>query len=89
MKLNEIYEVVFSNLDASGRVLYETPHYSTGKERELFFNHMLLFLTILNRSYHIPVDLNLVYDELKAYVEDENAWTSFGLHYLVLKKKGH
>jgi hypothetical protein len=55
--------------------------------RILYFNHSLLFLTLLHRTYHISVDLNRAYDELQDYLYDENAWTSPGTHFLVLKKK--
>lgn len=85
--LSKLYEVVFSNLDRSGNVLHDTPHYSTDEERVAFFNHILLFLTILKRFYHLPFDLRVAYDELKEYVRDKNAWTTIGCHYLVLKKK--
>lgn len=39
------------------------------------------------RTYHVQIDIQKAYDELKEYLNDENAWTVLGMHYLVLKKK--
>lgn len=85
--LSQLYEVVFSNLDKNGNALVNFPYDTAETERKTFADQILLFLTLVNRVYHIPVDLSAAYDELKAYTKDENAWTTIGLHYLVLKKK--
>jgi len=81
-----LFEVVFSNLDTSGQIIYQTPYFLGEAERKQFFNHALLFLTLIHRFYNIPVDLGKAYDELKDYTNDENAWTTIGIHFLVLKK---
>lgn len=85
--LSNLYEVVFSNLDADGNVISDSVRFEGEPHRKLYFNHNLLFLTLLHRTYHIPVDLNRAYDELQDYLNDENAWTCPGVHFLVLKKK--
>ena len=85
--LSEFYEVVSSNLDINGDVIGDCVCFQGERSRILYFNHGLLFLTLLHRTYHIPVDLNRAYDELQDYLHDENAWTSPGMHFLVLKKK--
>lgn len=85
--LSEHYEVVSSNLDIHGNIIGDCVLFEGEKSRILYFNHSLLFLTLLHRTHHIPVDLNKAYDELQDYVNDENAWTSPGAHFLVLKKK--
>lgn len=84
--LSELYEVVFSNLDTYGNVIGDSVCFQGDKSRVLYFNHNLLFLTLLHRTYHISVDLNRAYDELQEYLHDKNAWTSPGMHFLVLKK---
>lgn len=85
--LSEFYEVVSSNLDASGGVLHENIRLEGEQTRRLYFNHSLLFLTLVHRTYKVPIDLNRAYNELKEYLEDEDAWTVLGMHYLILKKK--
>ena len=85
--LGSLYEVVFSNLDAEGNILCDITRFEGEQNRRLFFNHGLLFLTLLHRTYQIPVDLCKGYHELKAYVADKGAWTSLGSHCLVLKRK--
>ncbi|MBS0636429.1 MAG: methyltransferase domain-containing protein [Verrucomicrobia bacterium] len=85
--LSELYEVVFSNLDSSGNILFDTIRFEGAEGKRLYFNHSLLFLNLLHRTYQIPIDLNKAYDELKAYFDDENAWSTPGMHYLVLKRK--
>lgn len=85
--LSEFYEVVSSNLDINGNIIGDCVRFQGEKSRILYFNHSLLFLTLLHRTYHIPVDLNRAYDELQHYLYDENAWSSPGMHFLILKKK--
>lgn len=84
--LSQRYTLIFKSIDLKGNVLYELPYTLGDTHRKIFFNHSLLFLTILDRFYDIPVDLNLAYDELKLYVEDQEAWTIPPVNYLVLKK---
>lgn len=86
-QLSEFYEMYSSNLDAEGNVLRESVRLEGEQTRRLYFNHALLFLTLVHRTYQVEVDLEKAYEELKEYLEDENAWTALGLHYLILKKK--
>lgn len=85
--LSELYELVSSNLDKTGKVLYENIRLEGEQVRKRYFNHNLLFLTLLHRTYQVQIDINKAYHELKEYLEDQNAWTVLGMHYLVLKKK--
>lgn len=85
--LSNLYEVVFSNLDAAGNILCDSIRFEGERDRRIYFNHSLLFLNLLHRTYQIPIDLNKAYNELQAYIEDEGAWTSPGIHFLVLKRK--
>jgi hypothetical protein len=48
---------------------------------------MAFCLTLLSHTYQIPVTLDKACDELKSYLEDENAWIIPGMHFLVLKRK--
>lgn len=86
-ELNHLYELVTSNIDASGRLLQETFRLEGEESRKKYVNHNLLFSTLLHRTYQIPVEIEKAYDELIEYLGDENAWTVLGMHYLVLKKK--
>lgn len=81
--------MVSNNLDADGNPVGDVILFQGENDRLRYFNHNLLFLTLLNRTYHIPVDLNKAYDELQGYLYDEKAWTSPGTHFLVLKKKNN
>lgn len=85
--LNELYELYFSNIDMAGNVLSEVVRFEGERDRKLFFNHGLLFITLLQRTYKIPVDLDTAYNELKEYLEDKDAWISLGMHYMILKKR--
>lgn len=85
--LSAFYEVVSSNLDINGNVIGDRVCFQGAKGRALYCNNSLLLLTLWNRIYPISVDLNKAYDELQDYLNDENAWTSPGMHFLVLKKK--
>jgi SAM-dependent methyltransferase len=86
-QLSELYEIVSSNLDGTGKILHENIRLEGEQVRKRYFNHNLLFLTLLHRTYQVQIDINNAYNELKEYLEDENAWTILGMHYLVLKKK--
>lgn len=85
--LSEFYKLIFSNVDTTGKVIYENIRLEGERVRERYFNHNLLFVTLLHRTYHVQIDIQKAYDELKEYLEDEHAWTVLGMHYLVLKKK--
>jgi hypothetical protein len=85
--VNEFYDLVFSNLDSKGKIQHESICLKGKENRKLYFNHGLLFLKLLSLTYQLPVDLSIAYDELKNYLEDENAWVIPGMHLLVLKKK--
>lgn len=85
--LGNIYEIAFSNIDIQGNVNFETTRFEGAVDRLRYFNHILLLLTIFQRVFHIPVNLDKAYDELQIYLLNENAWTRPGVHFLVLKKK--
>lgn len=85
--LSDLYEVIYSNLDIKGNVIGDCVRFQGEKSRILYFNHNLLFLTLVQRTYGVPVDLNRAYDELQDYLNDLNAWSSPGMHFLVLKRK--
>ena len=85
--LSELYEVVSTNLDVDGNIVGDTVLFEGEKSRLRYFTHNLMFLTLLHRIHHFPVDLNRAYDELQDYLHDENAWSSPGVHLLVLKKR--
>lgn len=85
--LCKLYDVAFTNLNAAGEILCETLRFSGERDRRLSFTQNLLFLDLLHRTYQIPIDLDKAYDQLKTYLEDETAWSSPGMHFLVLKKK--
>lgn len=86
-QLSEWYEIASSNLDATGKGLEDNIRLEGEENRKLFFNHNLLFLTLLHRTYGVQIDINQAYTELNEYFADEDAWTVLGMHYLVLKKK--
>lgn len=48
------------------------------------FNHVLLFLTLVNRTYQVPVDLEKAYRELELYLQEENSSAYPGMYFLVL-----
>lgn len=85
--LSNLYEVVFSNLDSEGNLCKEMIRFEGKRARELYANNGLLFLTLVNRTYHVPVNLDKAFDEIQEYRSDEGAWSSMGMHYLVLRKK--
>lgn len=82
------FQVVFSNLDADGHILHEIMRHEGKRARQLYFNNGLLFLTLVHRTYKVPVNVDKAYDELNSFLEDEQAWSSMGMHFLVLKKRG-
>jgi SAM-dependent methyltransferase len=84
--LNQLYEVVFTNLDKDGRVIDEFLRID-GRHNALYFNHLLLFSQILLRKWEYPIDLNEAYNQAVGYLNDDNAWTRMGSHLLILKKK--
>jgi SAM-dependent methyltransferase len=86
-QLSELYEVVSSNVDPTGKLLHENIRLEGEMVRKRYFNHNLLFLTLLHRTYQVQIDINKAYDQLKEYLEDEEAWTVLGMHYLVFMKK--
>lgn len=85
--LAEIYEVSFSNLDTEGNLLYENRRAEGALARKRYFNHYLLLLTILHKTYHISINLDEAYDELTDFLQNEQAWVSLGFHLLTLKKR--
>ncbi len=85
--LNELYELVFSNINSSGELTSEIICFEGKQTRERYFNHNLLILTLFQRKHQIPLDWDQAYDEIREYLEDETAWTIPGMAILVLKKK--
>lgn len=84
--LKGMYEVEFTNLDTKGELLKKVVVFEGESDRKLYFNQVLLYLAILDKSWQIPVDFSKAYDELKIYLEDKDAWIHPGTHYLVLRK---
>ncbi|MDP1834298.1 MAG: methyltransferase domain-containing protein [Chlamydiales bacterium] len=85
--LSNLYDVVFSNVDEQGNSVHESIRLDDQLKRTQYFNHGLLFLSLIHRVYELPVDLDKAYDELMAFANDEEAWTIPGFHFLVLRKK--
>lgn len=85
--LSALYDVAFTNLNADGEMLSEVMRLEGEKDRRLGFTQGLLILSLFQRSYQIPVDFDLAYEELKACSEDPTAWSIPGAHFMVLKKK--
>lgn len=85
--LADLYEVAFTSLDAQGEILVEWTRLQGEDQRKRNFTHALLFLTLLQRTFQIPVDFSLAYDQLQAYLADETAWNTPGSHLLVLHRK--
>lgn len=84
--LDELYEVELTNLDEQGNSIGKNIRFESERERKLCFNQILLFLDILNKQLGISVDFQKAYEELKVYLEDDKAWISPGMHYLILRK---
>jgi SAM-dependent methyltransferase len=84
--LSNLYEVVHTSLDVQGHRLEKGIRFESEQDRKRYFNHALLFLSILNKGYEVPVDLSEAYSELQVYLEDEKSWICPGMHLLVLKK---
>lgn len=86
-ELGDLFEVVYSSLDIKGEVLHDPIRLEGDDDREKLSDHALLFLTLFQRTYGIPVDLEKAFDEILTFREDEGAWVRPGLHLLVLRKK--
>jgi SAM-dependent methyltransferase len=84
--LSHLYEVVHTSLDVRGHRLEKGIRFESEQDRRRYFNHALLFLSILKKSYEVPVDLAEAYRELRVYLEDDKSWICPGLHLLVLRK---
>lgn len=84
--LSHLYEVVHTSLDVQGHRLEKGIRFESEQDRKRYFNHALLFLSILKKSYEVPVDLAEAYRELRVYLEDDQSWICPGLHLLVLRK---
>lgn len=85
--ISQNFKLIYSNLDSEGNIVHYNVDYTKRHNKALFFKHCLLLLAFIEKNFGIKVDLSQAYDELKSYVEDANAWTSPGMHFLVLKKK--
>ena len=84
--LSDSYEIVYSNLDTDGNVIDRLVVLQGDEDRKRYFNHSLLFLTLLNRNYNLSIDMEMAYEELIDFVNDQNACWSPGMHFLILKK---
>ncbi len=84
--LSPLYEVVHTSLDIHGNRLERGIRFESEQDRKRYLNQNLLFMTIWKKIYGISVDLGEAYSELQAHLENDNYWTSPGIHYLVLKK---
>ena len=84
--LSNLYEVVHTSLDGQGNRLEKGIRFESEQDRKRYFNHALLFLSILKKGYEVPVDLSKAYSELQVYLEDETSWICPGMHLLILKK---
>ncbi len=85
--LSKLYEVVFTNLNEQGLVLKNVVKFENKQEMKLYFTLSLLYLGILHYGWGIPVDFPKAYEELQVMLEDEQAWTCPGMHFLILKKR--
>lgn len=84
--LSNLYKVTRTSLDTQGNRLEKGVRFESEQDRKRYFNHALLFLSILSKGYGISVDFSKGYEELQVYVQDEKAWICPGVHFLVLKK---
>ena len=84
--LSSLYEIAHTSLDVHGNRLEKGIRFESKLDRRRYFNHALLFLSILKKGYEVSVDLSKAYGELQVYLEDETAWNSPGMHLFVLKK---
>ncbi len=84
--LSNLYEVAHTSLDVQGNRLEKGIRFESEQDRKRYFNHALLFLSILKKGYEVPVDMSEVYSELLVFLEDEKSWICPGVHLLILKK---
>ena len=84
--LSSLYKIVHTSLDVHGNRLEKGIRFESKQDRKLYFNHALLFLSILKKGYEVSIDLSKAYNELQVYLEDETAWNCPGMHLLILKK---
>jgi len=84
--LSNLYEVVYTSLDVQGNRLEKGICFESTEDLKRYFNQNLLWLSIVNKSYGVPVDLSEAHTELQIYFKDEGFWICPGIHYLVLKK---
>ncbi|MES2345739.1 MAG: methyltransferase domain-containing protein [Chlamydiota bacterium] len=80
------YDIAFSSLNTEGAIVHEWMKFDGKNHGKLLFNHGLLILNLLHKSYEIPVEFEQAYDELNICL-DEGYWVTPGIHFLVLKKK--
>lgn len=84
--LSDIYKVIFSSIDAKGN--FVIPVWFVDKLKAIpYVKHTLMMLALVKRVYHVAVEMGAIFDELKRYLEDPNAWSAPGVHCLVLEKK--
>ncbi|MBI3508935.1 MAG: methyltransferase domain-containing protein [Chlamydiia bacterium] len=84
--LSNLYEVAHTSLDIQGNRLEKGIRFESEQDRKRYFNHALLFLSILKKGYEVSVDLSKAYNELQVYLEDKTAWNCPGMHLLILRK---
>lgn len=86
-KLSDLYEVVYANFDEQGQIFENVLKFEGLKENKVKFTISMIYLSLLIKSWNIPVDLSTAYDELHVVLEDDQTTTSnTGIHYLFLKK---
>lgn len=86
-ELAQLYELVFTNIDTEENLIAHPACFYGDQDRKKYFNHALLFSTVISRRYGTYIDLDKGYDELVEFLHDEKAWVIPGAHFLVLKKK--
>lgn len=84
--LPELFDVVFSNLNSEGQLVYDMRFDGPENQRK-GFNHHLLLLAVFHKRRGFPINFDKAYDELKTQALDPTSWFIPGFHYLVLKKR--
>ena len=83
----DLFELEFTSLNDEGEILSQVVKFQGLHDRELSFSAFLMYLAFLQKGWDIPVDFSQGYDECKAMLDDESAWSCPGVHYMILKKK--
>jgi hypothetical protein len=89
-QLAQRFDILFTNIDEFGNANSESQPilWQSQRDRTLYFNHTLHFLEILKKgTWKVPVDSSKAYDELRVFLDNEQAWNRPGQHVIVLRKK--